>query len=125
MAHAGVVNGLPGASPPTTAATSVSRPEAARPVGGFGAVSDLPGPFAALARQVAGEITDVTDCSWQRDSSAVWRLAGACGGCWYLKRHSSARFHAREVAALRGWARALGPGRVPELAAADLGLLAM
>lgn len=88
-------------------------------------MSDLPGPFAALARQVAGELTDVTDCSWQRDSSAVWRLTGACGGCWYLKRHSSGRFHAREVAALRGWARALGPGRVPELAAADPGLLVM
>ena len=88
-------------------------------------MSDLPGPLAALARQVAGELTDVTDCSWQRDSSAVWRLTGACGGCWYLKRHSSGRFHAREVAALRGWARVLGPGRVPELAAADPGLLVM
>ena len=88
-------------------------------------MSDLPGPFAALARQVAGELTDVTDCSWQRDSSAVWRLTGACGGCWYLKRHSSGRFHAREVAALRGWARVLGPGCVPELAAADPELLVM
>ena len=88
-------------------------------------MSDLPGPFAALARQVVGELRDVTDCSWQRDSSAVWRLTGACGGCWYLKRHSSGRFHAREVAALRGWARVLGPGRVPELAAADPGLLVM
>ena len=88
-------------------------------------MSDLPGPFAALARQVAGELTDVTDCSWQRDSSAVWRLTGACGGCWYLKCHSSGRFHAREVVPLRGWARVLGPGRVPELAAADPELLVM
>ena len=88
-------------------------------------MSDLPGPLAALARQVAGELTDVTDCSWQRDSSAVWQLTGACGGCWYLKRHSSGSFHAREVAALRGWARALGPGRAPELAAADPELLVM
>lgn len=95
------------------------------PVERFEAVSDLPGPLAALARQVAGELTDVTDCSWQRDSSAVWQLTGASGGCWYLKRHSSGSFHAREVAALRGWARALGPGRAPELAAADPELLVM
>ena len=88
-------------------------------------MSRLPGPYTALARQVAGEITDVTDCSWQRDSSAVWRLTSASGGCWYLKRHSSGRFHGREVAALQGWARALGPGRVPELAAADPELLVM
>jgi 8-oxo-dGTP diphosphatase len=88
-------------------------------------VSRLPGQFAALARQVAGQITDVTDCSWQRDTSAVWRLSSACGGCWYLKRHSSGRFHEREVAALRNWAPALGPGRVPELAAADPEILVM
>jgi 8-oxo-dGTP diphosphatase len=88
-------------------------------------VSRLPGQFAALACQVAGQITDVTDCSWQRDTSAVWRLSSASGGCWYLKRHSSGRFHAREVAALRNWAPALGPGRVPELAAADPEILVM
>ena len=88
-------------------------------------MSRLPGPYTALARQVAGEITDVTDCSWQRESSAVWRLASASGVCWYLKRHSSGRFHEREVGALRGWARALGPGRVPELAAVDPELLVM
>ena len=55
----------------------------------------------------------------------MWRIASASGGCWYLKRHSSARFHAREVAALRGWAQALGPERAPELAAADPELLIM
>jgi hypothetical protein len=61
----------------------------------------------------------------ERDTSAVWRLSSASGGCWYLKRHSSGRFHAREVAALRNWAPALGPGRVPELAAADPEILVM
>jgi hypothetical protein len=100
-------------------------PSDRRVLGGFGAVSRLPGPYTALARQVAGEITDVTDCSWQRESSAVWRLASASGVCWYLKRHSSGRFHEREVAALQGWARALGPGRVPELAAVDPEVLVM
>ena len=85
----------------------------------------LPGPFAALARQVIGEITDVIDRSWPRDSSAVWRIASASGGCWYLKRHSSDRFHTREVAALQDWAQVLGPERAPELAAADPELLIM
>jgi len=103
----------------------VSRPVAAGILGGFGAVPGLPGPFAALARQVAGEITDVTDCSWLRDSSAVWRLTSASSGCWYLKRHSSDRFHTREVAALQDWAQALGPERAPELAATDPELLIM
>lgn len=87
-------------------------------------MSSLPGPFAALASQVAGQVTDVTDCSWHRDSSAVWRLTSASGS-WYLKRHSSGLFHAREVAALRNWAPTLGPGRVPELAAADPEILVM
>lgn len=84
----------------------------------------MPGAFAVLASQVAGQVTEVTDCSWQRDTSAVWRLRGACG-CWYLKRHSSARFHEREVTGLRDWAPTLGPGRVPELAAADPEILVM
>ena len=88
-------------------------------------MSRLPGLYTALATQVAGEITNVADCSWERDSSAVWRLASASGRCWYLKRHSSGRFHEREVAALQGWARALGPGRVPELAGTDPELLIM
>ena len=100
-------------------------PGSRRILGGFGAVPGLPGPFAALARQVAGQITDVTDCSWPRDSSAVWRIASAYGGCWYLKRHSSDRFHTREMAALQDWAPALGPDRAPELAAADPELLIM
>jgi 8-oxo-dGTP diphosphatase len=104
---------------------SDSRTAQARPLARCRAVSRLPGQFAALARQVAGQLTDVTDCSWERDSSAVWRLTGASGGCWYLKRHSSGRFHAREVAALRDWAPALGPGRVPELAAVDPEILVM
>ena len=102
-----------------------SRPVAVGILGGFGAVPGLPGPFAPLARQVAGEITGVTDCSWPRDGSAVWRLTSASGGCWYLKRHSSDRFHTREVAALQDWAQALGPDRAPELAAADPELLIM
>jgi len=38
----------------------------------------LPGPYTALACQVAGEITDVTDCSWKRTHKErkVHRQAG-------------------------------------------------
>ena len=41
-------------------------------------MSRLPGPYTALACQVAGEITDVTDCSWQRthEERQVHRQAG-------------------------------------------------
>lgn len=81
-------------------------------------MAELAGPLAALARRVAGEIAEVTDCSWPREGSAVWRVSGP-HGCWYVKRHSSALFHQREVTALRHWGQALGPGRAPALAAAD------
>jgi Phosphotransferase enzyme family len=87
-------------------------------------MAELAGPLAALARRVAGEIAEVTDCSWPREGSAVWRVSGP-HGCWYVKRHSSALFHQREVTALRHWGQALGPGRAPALAAADSDLLAV
>jgi hypothetical protein len=51
---------------------------------------ELADALAALAWRAAGEIMHVADCSWPREGSAVWRITGP-GGCWYLKRHSSAR----------------------------------
>ncbi len=48
----------------------------------------------------------------------MWRLTGAGGGTWYLKRHRGPKFHDREVAAYRSWVPALGP-RAPRLIAAD------
>lgn len=85
----------------------------------------LPGQLAALARQVAGEIAEVADRSWQREGSAVWEIADPAGGCWFVKRHSSERFHQREVSAYRHWTVAFGPGRAPYLAAADSQMLAI
>ncbi len=85
---------------------------------------EFAGPLAALARRAIGEITGVTDCSWPRDGSAVWRVTGV-HGCWFLKRHSSAIFHQREVTALRHWGHALGPGQAPSLVTADNDLLAV
>jgi Ser/Thr protein kinase RdoA (MazF antagonist) len=87
-------------------------------------VTELAGALTVLARRVCSEVTQVTDYSWPREGSAVWRIAGP-GGCWYLKQHSSALFHQREIAALRCWAQAMGPGRVPVLVADDGELLAM
>ncbi|MFD6916890.1 phosphotransferase [Streptomyces virginiae] len=52
-----------------------------------------------------------------RTGSRVWRLTGPGGGTWYLKRHRSAKFHDREVAAYRSWVPALGE-RAPRLVAA-------
>lgn len=74
---------------------------------------------------MTGEIAEVADRSWQRAGSAVWEIADAAGGCWFVKRHSSGRFHQREVAACRHWTAALGPGRAPDLAAADSQMLAI
>ena len=88
-------------------------------------MTGLPGQLAALARHVTGEIAEVADRSWQREGSAVWEIADAAGGCWFVKRHSSERFHQREVAAYRHWTAALGPGRAPDLAAADSQMLAI
>ena len=85
----------------------------------------MPEQLIALARRAAGPITMVIDRSWPRDSSAVWEVTGAGNRRWFVKQHSSLRFHDREVAALRHWAPALGPGRAPVLAGADRALRAM
>lgn len=85
----------------------------------------LPEQLTALARRAAGPITTVIDRSWPRDSSAVWEVTGASNRRWFVKQHSSLRFHDREVAALRNWAPALGPGSAPVLAGADRDLRAM
>src|SRR6266566_7376478 len=88
-------------------------------------MTGLPGQLAALARTVAGELGEVSDRSWQREGSAAWEIADPAGGCWFVKRHSSERFHQREVSAYRHWTAALGPGRAPDLAAADNQMLAI
>ncbi len=55
----------------------------------------------------------------------MWELISGTGEHVYLKQHSSARFHEREVAAYRHWTAALGPGRAPVLLAADADLRTM
>ncbi|WP_234353232.1 phosphotransferase [Streptomyces ardesiacus] len=72
----------------------------------------------AFAEHAVGRITGWTDVSWAREESRVWRACGAEGGEWYVKIHQNQRFHQREVAALRGWAPALGAA-APRLVAAD------
>jgi hypothetical protein len=88
-------------------------------------VTGLPEQLAALARPVTGPVAGVADRSWPRKSSAVWEVTGAAGTRWFVKRHSSERFHQREVSAYQHWTAALGPGRAPELAAADSQILAI
>ncbi|GGZ25590.1 hypothetical protein GCM10010300_81220 [Streptomyces olivaceoviridis] len=62
----------------------------------------------AFAEQAVGRITEWTDASWAREESRVWRVRGAEGGEWYIKIHQNARFHHREVDALRSWVSGLG-----------------
>jgi Ser/Thr protein kinase RdoA (MazF antagonist) len=88
-------------------------------------MTGLPEQLTAFVRAVTSEIAEVVDRSWQREGSAVWEIADPAGGSWFVKRHSSERFHQREVSAYRHWTAALGPGRAPDLAAADSQILAI
>ncbi|MFG2989132.1 phosphotransferase [Streptomyces sp. NPDC048257] len=79
---------------------------------------DLPHRLRGFAEQAVGRIAQAVDVSWARAGSRVWRLTGAGGGTWYLKRHRGPRFHDREVAAYRAWVPGLGR-QAPRLVAAD------
>jgi len=85
----------------------------------------LPSPIEGFAAKTAGRCKAVIDRSWPRNTSRVWELISDTGEHVYLKQHSSARFHEREVAAYRHWSAALGPGRTPVLLAADADLRSM
>jgi 8-oxo-dGTP diphosphatase len=85
-----------------------------------------PDPYAVLGEQLGtfaertiGPLKEVTDASWARQASRVWRLTGRDSGSWFLKVHQGPKFHQREVGALREWAPALGAGHAPQLVAAD------
>ncbi|MFG2976778.1 NUDIX domain-containing protein [Streptomyces sp. NPDC048331] len=78
----------------------------------------LPDPLRVFAERAVGRITRTDDVSWARAGGRVWRLTGAGGGTWYLKRHSGVRLHEREVAAYRTWVPELGR-QAPRLVARD------
>jgi 8-oxo-dGTP diphosphatase len=82
-------------------------------------MKELPDDLVAFARRSIGEITAVTDWSWERENSAVWEVTGTGEPRWFIKRHSSPDFHEREVSAYQRWVPALGPARAPVLIAAD------
>ncbi len=87
-------------------------------------MTGLPEQLTALARTVTGEIAEVADRSWQREGSAVWEIADPAGGCWFVKRHSSGRFHQREVSAYRHWTAAIVISGLPGQIALNLRLAA-
>ncbi|MEU2828714.1 phosphotransferase [Streptomyces lavendulae] len=115
--------GLPAAvhfqQPGDTVEHSPDAPDRTRLLAGppAGAV-ELPYRLRVFAEQAIGRIAHATEVSWVRTGSRVWRITGAAGGAWYLKRHRGPKFHDREVAAYRSWVPALGP-RAPRLIAAD------
>jgi Ser/Thr protein kinase RdoA (MazF antagonist) len=78
----------------------------------------LDGALLAFAERVAGPVAEVNDVSWPRPESQVWRLATEAGQAVFLKVHQNARFHGREVTALRGPASALGE-HAPRLLGSD------
>ncbi|WP_411150125.1 phosphotransferase [Streptomyces sp. A30] len=75
--------------------------------------------LADFAEQAIGPLHTVTDSSWAREGSRVWKLTGRSGGIWYLKVHQNNKFHQREVGAYRHWVPALGREHAPQLVAAD------
>nr|WP_239070082.1 MULTISPECIES: aminoglycoside phosphotransferase family protein [unclassified Streptomyces] len=81
--------------------------------------------MATFAEQALGPLKDACDTSGSRENSSVWRITTRSGAAWYLKRHPSVKFHTREVTAYAQWTPALGPGRTPELVAADPALSAV
>lgn len=82
-------------------------------------------PVVDFAAQAVGGLRAVIDRSWPRAGSNVWELVSDTGQCCYLKHHSSALFHQREVTAYQRWTTALKPGRAPVLVAADPDLRAI
>lgn len=87
------------------------RPEAT-------AVRVLPPELESLAEQHLGPVTVVADLSWPYEGSEVYRIRDGRGVDHIVKRLIDDGFHAMETAGY-AWARALGPGRVPLLEAAD------
>ncbi|MFE9846574.1 phosphotransferase [Streptomyces goshikiensis] len=80
--------------------------------------TELPHRLRVFAEGAVGRIARVSEVSWVRTGSRVWKLTGPGGGTWYLKQHRGPKFHAREVAAYRAWVPVLG-SRAPRLVAAD------
>ncbi|HEY5987714.1 MAG TPA: aminoglycoside phosphotransferase family protein [Streptosporangiaceae bacterium] len=82
-------------------------------------MTKLLAPIEGFASDAVGRLQAVADRSWPRDSSNVWEIVNDDGDHFYLKQHSTARFHEREVTAYRNWTAGLGLGRAAVLLAAD------
>ncbi len=82
-------------------------------------------PIEGFAADAVGRLQAVTDRSWPRDGSNVWEVVNDDGEHFYLKQHSTALFHKREVTAYRRWTAVLGLGRAAVLLAADGNLRSM
>jgi aminoglycoside phosphotransferase len=82
-------------------------------------------PIEGFAADAVGRLQAVTDRSWPRDGSNVWEVVNDDGEHFYLKQHSTALFHKREVTAYRRWTAVLGLGRAAVSLAADGNLRSM
>jgi len=50
---------------------------------------------------------------------SVWEVCASGRQRWFVKQHAGPRLHRREVDAYQKWTIALGPGRTPDLVAAE------
>jgi aminoglycoside phosphotransferase (APT) family kinase protein len=76
-----------------------------------------------VTHQLAG-LTTVTDVSWPRDNSLVWRVTSGTQRA-YVKVSPNSQNFAREVRAYHHAANCLGPDEAPRLLAADPDLRAI
>jgi hypothetical protein len=111
---------LPG--DPVAYQPGADRLRIAAPAAGVTPAPAPSGNVVEFTQRTIGAVAAWEDVSWAREASRVWRAAGVRGGVWYVKTHQNARFHQREVTALRTWARELGAA-APRLVAADQNLL--
>ncbi|MBV9024866.1 MAG: aminoglycoside phosphotransferase family protein [Streptomycetaceae bacterium] len=79
----------------------------------------LPSELQRWVTAQLGGLAEVTDVSWPRTTSRVWRLTRSGGVTAYVKIAPGDRHYEREVYAYRHAAVALGPGRAPRLLASE------
>ncbi len=78
----------------------------------------LPEDLAEFARTTLGTYMIVANRSWPYHGSEVYELLGPREARFILKRHRASRYFQMELDGYR-WAPILGPGRAPQLLAAD------
>lgn len=110
---------------PPTPAGGRARPARGRPVSdGTPAQPSVPPDLRQWIDTHLPGVHEITDVSWSRESSRVWRVATTAAAA-FVKLSPTVRDYDREVAGYAYAARVLTDHEAPRLAAADPDLLAI